>query len=191
VGGCRTCCKGIIVTLKKGFRLMSETTNAEAQRTERKTLLEWRWEFGLTQRELAELSDSTYATIANIERGRCTTKTPTAFRVAKALGLHPHQILAGASRPPRPPTPVVSPTDDGYRPDTPRKPLRWWREKRALSQEHLATLADVSTNTLWNIETGRTSMTKPSVKKRLADALKVAPDKIIFPGEGELTTEET
>jgi DNA-binding XRE family transcriptional regulator len=50
--------------------------------------------------------------------------------------------------------------------------LKHWRLRRGLSQVELARRADLSTDYLWNVESGRRGC-NPSVAQHLADLLKV------------------
>lgn len=57
--------------------------------------------------------------------------------------------------------------------------LRALREQRLLTQEQLAVAAEVSTSTVYNAEAGRVHP-RPSIIRRLARALEVAPGEIEF-----------
>ncbi|MCC7543694.1 helix-turn-helix transcriptional regulator [bacterium] len=53
------------------------------------------------------------------------------------------------------------------------------REKLGLSQERLARLADVSTNTIINIESGKQTNPTISTIKKIAKALNVSVDELL------------
>ena len=55
--------------------------------------------------------------------------------------------------------------------------LRYLRAQRHLTQEQLATAADVSPSTVYHIEAGKVQP-RPSIVRRLARALSVAPNEI-------------
>lgn len=58
--------------------------------------------------------------------------------------------------------------------------LRYFRERRALSQRDLAKLADVTDRTIRRLESGETD-SRPSTTRKLARALKVKPDELMDP----------
>ncbi len=55
--------------------------------------------------------------------------------------------------------------------------LRQLRKQQDLTQEQLAVAADVSSSTIYHIEAGKVRP-RPSIVRRLAHALAVAPDEI-------------
>jgi len=55
--------------------------------------------------------------------------------------------------------------------------LRQLRKQRDLTQEQLAVVADVSSSTVYHIEAGKVRP-RPSIVRRLAQALNVQPDEI-------------
>lgn len=59
------------------------------------------------------------------------------------------------------------------------KTISLWRKKRGLSQEKLARLANVSNNTIINIENGTNK--NPTVKtlKKITTALEISVDKLL------------
>jgi transcriptional regulator with XRE-family HTH domain len=61
-----------------------------------------------------------------------------------------------------------------------RLTLREWREKRALSMRELAELSGVALRTIWRLEHGG-GYPYPSTRRKLAQALGVEPDQIVFP----------
>lgn len=56
--------------------------------------------------------------------------------------------------------------------------VRRWRTRRAMSQDDLATAAGVTQATVWRVERGD-KPTRPSTLRKLADALKVDPAKLL------------
>lgn len=59
------------------------------------------------------------------------------------------------------------------------KAVKKLREKRGLSQEKLARIADVSNNTIINIEAGKQNNPTIETLKKIAKALEVGVDEII------------
>lgn len=59
------------------------------------------------------------------------------------------------------------------------KTVKKLRDKKGLSQEKLARLADVSNNTIINIEAGKQNNPTIETLKRIAKALEVGVDEII------------
>ncbi len=59
------------------------------------------------------------------------------------------------------------------------KNIKELRQKRKLSQEKLARLADISLNTLTKIESGFTKRPSIQTVKKIADALEVSIDKLV------------
>jgi transcriptional regulator with XRE-family HTH domain len=60
--------------------------------------------------------------------------------------------------------------------------LRYWRERRALTQEQLAELAGLTQQTIWNLENDKVQPRTPTIRK-LADALGVKPASLMGPPE--------
>ena len=60
--------------------------------------------------------------------------------------------------------------------------LRWWRERRALSQQELAERAGITRAALSRIETGL-SEPHPRTVRKLAEALGVGPEDLMEPLE--------
>jgi len=60
-----------------------------------------------------------------------------------------------------------------------RLTLREWREKRALSMRELAERSGVALRTIWRLEHGE-GYPYPSTRRKLAQALGVEPDQIVF-----------
>ena len=61
--------------------------------------------------------------------------------------------------------------------------LREWREKRGLTQEELADVADTRQATISGLETGQTQRIEFDLLQRLADVLRCKPKDLI--GEGK------
>jgi transcriptional regulator with XRE-family HTH domain len=57
---------------------------------------------GLTQAQLAELSDTTDATISRIERGRFLPSQQLLDRLAKAIQVDPSELVTRAKKPTKP-----------------------------------------------------------------------------------------
>lgn len=60
------------------------------------------------------------------------------------------------------------------------KNIKELRQKRKLSQEKLARLADISLNTLTKIESGFTKRPSIQTVKKIADALEITVDKLLI-----------
>jgi transcriptional regulator with XRE-family HTH domain len=58
--------------------------------------------------------------------------------------------------------------------------LRWWRERRAMTQQELAEKAGITRAALSRIESGQAEPRPPTVR-RLAAALRVEPDQLMAP----------
>ena len=61
--------------------------------------------------------------------------------------------------------------------------LRYWRERRALTQEQLAQRAEVSRATIASIEKGN-HQTFPTTVQKLARALRIEPEQLMDAIEG-------
>lgn len=147
---------------------------------ERKTLRDWREEFGLTQKELAILADCSGGAIGNIERGEVAPDTEVGQRIAQALGLAPGQILRGEL----PADKIDISAFNDFSQHAPRKPVKWWRERHSLTRGELCRLAGISHSTLYRIEAGKRIRNDPSlIKRKLALALQVYPDSLALPGD--------
>lgn len=59
------------------------------------------------------------------------------------------------------------------------KVIKKMREERGLSQEKLARLADVSNNTIVNIEAGKNPNPTVSTLKKIAEALNISAGKLL------------
>ena len=84
--------------------------------------------------------------------------------------------VGGACRADVATTPGVSRLRDTYHVPS----LRILREQRYMTQEQLASAAEVSSSTVHNAETGK-RQPRPAILRRLARALEVAPGDIDFP----------
>jgi transcriptional regulator with XRE-family HTH domain len=62
------------------------------------------------------------------------------------------------------------------------KRLKYWRERRALTQAELAEKAGITTAALSRLENG-TAQPRPSTTRKLADALEVEPGVLMGPPE--------
>ncbi len=73
-----------------------------------------RTELDLSRSELAREADVSYTYVSEIENGTKQASSKTVWRIARALGLEPHELMALAaqweSRPPAPPTPATGQT---------------------------------------------------------------------------------
>ncbi len=156
--------------------------------TQCKTLREWRKEHGLTVQELADLADTTKSSVSDIELGGRAVDCPSGLRIAEVLGLAVEQII------PADPAGPLNASDwavDGYADDAPKKPLQWWREFRSVAIKELARGTGVSHQTIRDIEAGRQQRPTLTVRRKLAQGLKVAPEKLILTPLQEMTTKET
>jgi transcriptional regulator with XRE-family HTH domain len=150
-------------------------------------LREWREEFGLTQKELIALVGCSRMAVQNIENGTTPSGSVGHLRIANALGIEPNQIVGESDLLPAPPADWAV---DGYSIETPRQTLRWWRNKRSLSQPELARLAGFSVKSIQRIEHEVVRRRRPTTRRRLAQALRISPDKLVLPGDKAVTSEE-
>lgn len=150
---------------------------------EKKTLKEWREEAGLQQGEVGELAGCSHATVSAVELGNISLDAKAARRILEVLELDKSEVLQeneledfyG----------FANWADDGYSPDAPRRPLKWWRQRRNLSLSDLHHLAGVARSTIQRLEApGSTYPTRPLTKRNLCKALRLEPDKLLLPGEG-------
>lgn len=155
---------------------MTETNGQRKQ-----TLRDWREEFGLEQQELAELCGCPQPNISAVENGVRGPGGPTARKAAEALGIELSQLLPG--KPLRQVEIDTSWWEDGFSPTAPRETLRWWREKRCLTPAQLSILSGMRSTHLYKIENNQLKRVTLSTRRRLTTALKVAPDKLILPGD--------
>ena len=150
---------------------------------EKKTLSEWREAEGLTRRDLAELAGVTYGTIEYLETRAKDGRPPSLRPVADALGIAPPQILP----PEPPPQDKFDWREDGHSTATPPRTPQAWRETRGMSMVDLARLSGVHENTIKAYETaakqGVNKPPYPSTRSKIAKALRVSPDKIIWHGK--------
>ena len=154
---------------------------------ERKTLKEWRDDLGLTQRGLSRFSGINEVQYWKLEKGYIPLTDYYREKVAEALELEPSQIA------PSKPKLDINPDDwpdDGLRRETPIQTLKWWRERRGITQAELAAFSHIGFNTIKDIEQGTAVNVRPATRRRLARALRVAIDKIAFPGDGKRPSSE-
>lgn len=147
----------------------------------RKPLAQWRAEAGLTQIELAAMAGCSASLVREIEAGKASPDTPMGRQIALVLDLDVDQILRKFIT--RESSIPEIWADDGYREDAPRNTLKWWREKRAISQADLERMSGVGGGQVNAIERGKRKGCRPSTRRKLAAALRVAPSKLILPGE--------
>ena len=62
--------------------------------------------------------------------------------------------------------------------------VRFYREKKMLSQGELATRVGVQAQTIWNLEHSR-NKPRPSTLRRLSEVLEVSPDALFDESEAE------
>jgi transcriptional regulator with XRE-family HTH domain len=155
---------------------------------ERKTLREWREEAGLTLAELGELAGCAKSTVRDIEQGSTKPGSRAARAIAAALGITIDQIVEGM---PEREIDTAWWGNDGFSPTAPTKPLRWWRERRALTTRELSRLSGVNARTIENIEIGAHNGVRLPTRRLLANALKVYPDKLLLPGDQRSTEERS
>jgi transcriptional regulator with XRE-family HTH domain len=160
---------------------------------DKKTLKDWRITLGIaTAKELAEIAECSPSIVSNIERGETSPSSPTAIRIANILGLKPDQVLPGShAAEDIDLSPILQ---EGY-PDQPRNTLKWWRERRTLGVRELSRLSGVSIAVIAHIENGKGKGHYPQgvrkiTRRKLAKALAVAPDHLIFPGDSDKPSEE-
>lgn len=155
--------------------------------TEKKTLKEWRIANGLKQKELAELAGCSTSLVSHIESGQSRLTTRGGYEIAAALGVSVDQIVA------------IDATEgltlnhrgiDGFAPSAPRKDLRWWRERRALTLAELSSLSGVYSSRISQIESGKARKVQSDTRRKLAQALGVDPGKLALPGERKTSAEE-
>lgn len=153
----------------------------EAAQLQRKTLREWRESFGLQQQELADMCGVAHQRISNIELGERRIDNAVGRLAADALGLSIDQIV------PEPPKGIAVPDtsvwEDGFLPSAPCEDLRWWRQRRGLSQRQLAAMAGLYYSHYTKIEMGLLQSVTITTRRKLAGALKVHPNKLILPGD--------
>lgn len=154
---------------------MSET------KLQQKTLREWRKEFGLSRREVAQLAGCAISTVTSVELGDATLTSAGAKRVLTALDLKVEQVIRG--EPQRANVDESSWRLDRFSESAPRKTLRWWRERRSLTQRELAIKAGFSHHLISNIERSAYKSASPVTRRSLASALRVSPEKLVLPGD--------
>jgi transcriptional regulator with XRE-family HTH domain len=154
---------------------------------ERKTLREWRQEMRLTQLEVAELAGISDNHYRQYERGDLSIRKKTGLKITNALGIKPSQVVPAEWKIDVDTSDWV---DDGFSPEAPRQTLKWWRERRGLSQRELSYLAGISIGYAGNIEGGAVKRVPPHTRRKLARALQVAPVKLIFPGDDAVPSSE-
>ncbi len=156
----------------------------------RKTLREWRQEAGLNQRELAELAGIKRATMSHLEIGLVNITSPAGQKVLDALQVHAGQVLPDNTWKSALQARQAQWADDGFSPTAPVKPLDWWRCYRSLSISELAVLTGIARANLQSMMYGRQNGVTPKTRAALAGALKVAPDKLILPGDDAVPTDK-
>lgn len=158
---------------------LSEAISTEEQQ-QRKTLREWRERRGFSQKGMARIAHLNNTTIFGLEKGAIPLDSESAQKVMAFLEVTPEQVLPCSYEVDI--DPGMWP-NDGLIPEAPHQPLKWWRERRGLTQTELCVYAGVSLNTVKDIEQATWKNVRPATRRKLARALKVAPDKIIFPGQ--------
>lgn len=156
----------------------------------KKTVREWREEFGFKQYEFAELAGCARSALGTIERGEVILDSGTGKKVLAALhelGVNPDQIAPSG----RPEDTIDISAFDDFSQDAPRKPLKWWRERRALSIRALWRLSGVGVTTISSIENGHQVKLQAATKRKLCLALQIAPDSLALPGDPQATDEGT
>lgn len=161
-----------------------ETSRLDAWKGEKKTLREWRKQFRLSQNQLIELAGLDAAArgkLGEIERGLRPVHSPLGEKLAEAMGLYVSQFV-----------PVELPndyaedcdwTDDGYADDAPRQTVRWWRERRGMSQQELSIRAGLGIGYVGLLEGNYKSAVAPKSRRALCKALRVSPSKLVLPGD--------
>lgn len=147
---------------------------------ERKTLKEWRLDVGITQTDIAKMLGCSRTNIQYLEAGVVSLDSRTARDYMDALNLSEEMVELG---PPKWAADNAVWIDDGYKADTPRRPLKWWRLRRGLSQAALAGLAGLHPVTIRALERGKQNLGAPGTRSKVASALRVSPEKLVLPGD--------
>lgn len=161
---------------------MTETNGQRKQ-----TLGEWRDELGMTQRGIARAAGISEVQYWKLEKGYILLSDYYLEKLVPVFNVQAQQIIP--SRPKLDFDPDEWP-DDGLLREAPVQPLKWWRERRGLTQAEFAAFSHVGFNTIKDIEQGRSIRVRPPTKRRLARSLRVAVDKIAFPGDGKPISSE-
>lgn len=162
---------------------------------EQKTIAEWRRHLGYSVHEFAELAGMNSTTLHRIEIGLVSIKTRSGARVLRVLedlGVKREQVdvEAAVHRTRREIEARARWNEDGLRRTVQPRPLREWRHLRGISQEDLTILSGLSLATVSMVENGNRGNVLETTRLKLADALRVRPDKIILPGEEVLGERE-
>ncbi len=156
------------------------------EKMEKMTLREWRKYLGLSQVDVARLAECSNSTVGLVERGAISFKTDAGRRILDALSVTADAVLQENQLEGCVGSPLWD--IDGFAPEAPRRGLKWWREARVLSLENLGLLAQIDGAHIFRIEHGKTGAVRPLTRHKLAKALRVAPDKLVFHGDRPIET---
>ncbi len=161
-------------------------------KVEQKTLREWRERLGLKQWELCELANVHRSAIGKVEQGLIPFDSGTGRKVLRALedlGIPADQIRPDRTKLKDIESSVIW-SEDGLADDAPARTLAQWRVARGLSATDLGILAGVHDQTIRKIERGARRDAHGPTRRALAKALRVRPDKLLFPSDKKLPERE-
>ncbi|NQT34472.1 helix-turn-helix transcriptional regulator [bacterium] len=128
-----------------------------------KDLKSWRKQHGLSQKKLAELAKVSLNTICNVEAGKGKPMKGTVKKL--------EEVFKAVESKPSAKTKLTVEAKPVVKRKEPMIDLKSFRKKHGLSQAKLAKLAKVSLNTICNVEAGKGTPMKGTVKK-LEEAFK-------------------